>query len=316
MNQKFRDPEFLSLFIDKYKEMSNLWHAKHKDYFNKPVRRATLERFLTFVQTWIPEADVDFVEKKIQILQNMYRKEKRKIEQSKTSGAAPGDVYVPRLWYFEKLRFLDDRCRPRESLSTLPSTLPCSIPSTSAEADEPSILEEADAPSWSQEELSQEEGGESGRQEEAVPSVSQEVAGPSRSMTTSQVPPLRLPSKRAKKNTLAQEESLRLIREATNVLNSPPDAEEAYGCYIASRLHQLEMGQRLHCERLIFLALQKGLSGELSANSNIVEQVPPVPPPPPPPPATSTPPETQPPRKATGKSAGKGAVKGGAKRRR
>ncbi|PIO10801.1 hypothetical protein AB205_0204260, partial [Aquarana catesbeiana] len=67
--------------------------------------------------------------------------------------------------------------KTRESLSTLPSTLP----STPAEASEdqpgPSILEEVEEPSWSQEDLSQDEALECGRQEEAGVSVSQEEAG-------------------------------------------------------------------------------------------------------------------------------------------
>ncbi|PIO12760.1 hypothetical protein AB205_0147480, partial [Aquarana catesbeiana] len=135
-------------------------------------------------------------------------------------------------------------------LSTLPSTLPCTLPSTPAEADEDqagsSILEEPDVTIWSQDEISQEEGVESVIQEEAGPSVieeeagpsvieeeagpsviqeagvsvSQEVAGPSRSLTQSQVPPLRLHTKRPRKVT--EEASLRLMKEATNFLKSPP----------------------------------------------------------------------------------------------
>ncbi|PIO27930.1 hypothetical protein AB205_0157270 [Aquarana catesbeiana] len=29
MNSKFKDPEFMSQFIDKYREMRNLWEVKH-----------------------------------------------------------------------------------------------------------------------------------------------------------------------------------------------------------------------------------------------------------------------------------------------
>ncbi|PIO39763.1 hypothetical protein AB205_0176670 [Aquarana catesbeiana] len=196
--------------------------------------------------------------KKIGILRNMYKREHNK--DSMRSGASADDVYVPRLWYYNKLRFLDDQTEARASLSTLPSTLPCTLPctlpSTPAEADEDqagsSILEEPDVTIWSQDEGSQEERGESGRQEEAGPmgsleeagpsvileeagrsvileeagpsvileetgpSVRQEVAGPSRSLTQSQMPPLRLHTKRARKGTVTQEASLHLMQEATN----------------------------------------------------------------------------------------------------
>ncbi|PIO25406.1 hypothetical protein AB205_0210050 [Aquarana catesbeiana] len=95
------------------------------------------------------------------------------------SGAAAEDVYVPSLWYYNKMRFLEDQMEGRESLSTLSAPLPSSLPSTPAEASEdqpgPSILEEIEEPSWSQEDLSQEEALECGTQEEAGGSVSQEV---------------------------------------------------------------------------------------------------------------------------------------------
>ncbi|PIO40448.1 hypothetical protein AB205_0032730 [Aquarana catesbeiana] len=221
MNAKFKEPEFL-------------WEVKHPQYYLKHVRKSTLERLLTFVQMFIPEATMVILLQKIGILRNMYKREHNKIQNSLRSGASADDVYLPRLWYYNKLHFLDDQTEARASLSTLsstlPSTFPCTLPCTPAEADEDqavsSILEEPDVTIWSQDEVSQEESGESGRQEvvrprdsqeEAVPcviqeearpsviqeetgpSVRQELARPSRSLTQSQVAPLRLPTKRARK---------------------------------------------------------------------------------------------------------------------
>ncbi|PIN95515.1 hypothetical protein AB205_0081460, partial [Aquarana catesbeiana] len=187
MNAKFKEPEFLSAFIDQYREIRNLWEVKHPQYYLKHVRKSTLERLLTFVQTYIPEAMMEMLLSKIGILRNMYKRGHNKIQNSMRSGASADDVYVPRLWYYNKLCFLDDHTEARASLSTLPSTLPCTLPwtlpSTPAEADEDqagsSILEEPDVIIWSQDEVSQEESGESGRQEEAGPGNSQEEAGPS-----------------------------------------------------------------------------------------------------------------------------------------
>ncbi|PIO11311.1 hypothetical protein AB205_0131600 [Aquarana catesbeiana] len=173
---------------------------------------------------------------------------------------------------------------------------------------------------YTQDELSQEEGLESGRQEEAMPSDSQEVAVasdsqeevavPSRSLTQSQMPPLCLQTKRPRKGTMTEEAALGLIREASDVLRGPPDAEEASGCYIATRLLKLEEDQRLLCEQIIFEGFQKGLRGQLTENSHIYDLTHP------PPPATSPPPEPQPPRKAAGKAAGKRGGKVAAKRRK
>ncbi|PIO40100.1 hypothetical protein AB205_0169320 [Aquarana catesbeiana] len=64
------------------------------------------------------------------------------------------------------MRFLEDRIEARESLSTLPSTLPSTPAEASKDQPGPSILEEVEEPSWSQEDLSQDEALECGRQEE------------------------------------------------------------------------------------------------------------------------------------------------------
>ncbi|PIO22879.1 hypothetical protein AB205_0077050 [Aquarana catesbeiana] len=141
------------------------------------------------------------------------------------SGAAAEDVYVPSLWYYNRMLFLEDQMEARDSLSTLPSILPSTLPSTPAEASEdqlgPSILEEVEEPSWSQEDLSHYEALECGSQEEAGASVSQEVARPS-SLTQTQVPPLRLTTKRARKGSNVEEAALGLIKDANAALKSPP----------------------------------------------------------------------------------------------
>ncbi|XP_073476051.1 transmembrane protein 117 isoform X3 [Aquarana catesbeiana] len=153
----------------------------------------------------------------------------------------------------------------------------------------------------------EEEALPSGREEEALPSRREEeaVAGPSRSRTECQVPLLRITTKRPRRMTQTEEESLALIREASQILSIPPNAEEAYGTYMATRLLELEKGQRLLCEGLIFQAYQKGLRGELTATTYLADEATP----PPPPPAPSTPPEAQPPRKAAAKRGGKAAEK-------
>ncbi|PIO10841.1 hypothetical protein AB205_0132370, partial [Aquarana catesbeiana] len=169
--KQFKDPEFMGQFIDKYRDMRNLWEVKNPLYRNKPARKASLEKLLQFVKTQVPDADIEFVERKIGSLRSTYRKELNKVQASMRSGAAAEDVYVPSLWYYNRMWFLEDQMEARESLSTLPSSLPSTLPSTPTEASEdqpgPSIQEEVEEPSWSQEDLSQDEALECGTQEEA-----------------------------------------------------------------------------------------------------------------------------------------------------
>ncbi|XP_077340709.1 uncharacterized protein LOC143984348 [Lithobates pipiens] len=143
---------------------------------------------------------------------------------------------------------------------------------------------------------------ESLSKEEAVESLSLEVAVES-SLTKSQVPPLRLPTKRTRKVRNLEESVTTLINQATAVLTTSPVGPESNGCLTASKLEQIEEGQRLICEEIILQDLKKEMRGQLTTKSHLCEldNTPPPPPEtPPPPPATpppppATPPTTQPP---------------------
>ncbi|PIO33542.1 hypothetical protein AB205_0164850, partial [Aquarana catesbeiana] len=65
------------------------------------------------------------------------------------------------------MRFLEDQMEARESLSTLPSSLPSTLAEASEDQPGTSIQEEVEEPSWSQEDLSQDEAPECGTQEKA-----------------------------------------------------------------------------------------------------------------------------------------------------
>ncbi|PIO15126.1 hypothetical protein AB205_0040670, partial [Aquarana catesbeiana] len=129
------------------------------------------------MKTQVPDADIEFVEKKIGSLRSTYRKELNKVQASIKSGAAAKDVYVPSLWYYNRMRFLEDQNEDRESLSTLPSTLTSTPSEASEDQPGPSILKEVEEPSWSQEDLSQDKALKCGSQEGAGLSVSQEETG-------------------------------------------------------------------------------------------------------------------------------------------
>ncbi|PIO11208.1 hypothetical protein AB205_0157750 [Aquarana catesbeiana] len=295
----FNDHNFLPLFIDKYRELPCLWQVRHPHYNHKQKRQAALEKLLELVKPVVPTSTIPYLKAKIGGLRSTYLRERKKVTDSQRSRAAADDVYVPRLWYYERLRFLSDQTEVRKSLSTLPSTLP----STPAEASDvqpgPFSQEEVEEPSLSQEDLSQEEAVECGSQEEAGLSccqeeaglsVSQEKPGTSRSLTESQVLPLRLPYKRARKATHMQDSALRLIQEASASLRSLPTPEEAFACMAATKLQGMQEGQRLMCEQLLYNVLTKGSSGEITPKTDVIEL---NHPPPPPPAATTPPPQPQ-----------------------
>ncbi|PIO11880.1 hypothetical protein AB205_0158170 [Aquarana catesbeiana] len=150
----------------------------------------------------IPTADITYLKILIGGLRSTYLREHKKVQDSLRSGAAD-DIYVPRMWYYDRLHFLAGQTKPRPALSTLPSTLPS--PPAEASDVQPGLSRQqhVEEPSLSQ------------------GSLSQEVAGPSR-LPDMQVPPLhpQRQSGRKKRSTL-EEAAIGLFLKATEAQRTP-----------------------------------------------------------------------------------------------
>ena len=175
---KFNDPDFLAIFIDKLRELPVLWATKDPRSKNKERRKAALNSLLPFVQRQVgTHVTTDMLDTRIGTLRGSYRKQRNMVLASQRSGAGAEQVYVPSLWYYSRLSFLDEHLEVRESLSSLPprqrrsrsslpprrgrarsslpSSLPCSQPDPpegepSHNQEERSTLEEQpDLPAWS-----------------------------------------------------------------------------------------------------------------------------------------------------------------------
>ncbi|PIO25100.1 hypothetical protein AB205_0064380 [Aquarana catesbeiana] len=273
-----KDQDFITIFIDMFRELPCLWQVNHPHYKDQTKRKAALDQLVEIVKPVIPTADITYLKILIGGMRSTYLREHKKVQDSQKSAAAD-DMYVPRLWYYDRLHFLAGQTEPRPALSSLPSRLP----STSAEASDiqprPSRQQHVEEPSLSQE------------------SLSQEVARPS-SLPDTQVPPLRLQRKSGRKRSNLEEAAIGLFWKATEALRTPHSVEEDFADLTACKMQQMEEGQRLLCEFLILEALNKGLRGQLTCQSHICEQThgppppPPGPPPPPPPPGPTLPPAT------------------------
>lgn len=98
MDTRYMSKEFVTGFINLYQNYPCLWQIKCKDYMNKNLKNMAYEKLLEFSQKTIPNANREFVTKKIQNLRNAFRKEMRKVQASKRSGASNEEVYEPTLW--------------------------------------------------------------------------------------------------------------------------------------------------------------------------------------------------------------------------
>lgn len=112
--------EILEEFINIYRNEPCLWQIKNQDYHNRDKKTAAYNKLIAQYKKIEPNANRDMIVKKMNGLRTNYRKEKKKVEESKRSGTGTNDVYVPTLWYYHLLKFLDDdQAMPRSSRSNM-----------------------------------------------------------------------------------------------------------------------------------------------------------------------------------------------------
>lgn len=80
----------------------------------KKMQRASLLKKLQEVE---PTSTKKSVRVKINNIRGSFRREIKKIEESKRSGAGTDEIYVTHLWYYDLLLFCKDQEVPRISVS-------------------------------------------------------------------------------------------------------------------------------------------------------------------------------------------------------
>ncbi|CAI6377104.1 unnamed protein product [Macrosiphum euphorbiae] len=114
-----RDRQILRDFIAQYKQLPELWDVRSKEYTRRDKKNAAYEQLLTIYKGLKCDASIDDVKKKINTLRSNFRKELKKINDSKRSGAGADNVYEPSSWVFEELTFLTNLEKPVESYSSI-----------------------------------------------------------------------------------------------------------------------------------------------------------------------------------------------------
>jgi hypothetical protein len=94
------------MFLEEYLELPVLWQVRSADYSNRVKRDEAWDLLVQFTREKIRDADLGFVKKKLNSVRASFRKELRRVRNSKRSGASVDDVYKPTLWYFDMLLFV------------------------------------------------------------------------------------------------------------------------------------------------------------------------------------------------------------------
>ena len=107
-----------AVFIENLKPFTCLWKVTSEEYKNRDKRRIALQNLQEIMKDIVENITIVDVKKKINTIRSQYRREHRLLENSKKSAVATGDVYVPKLWCYNELTFLNEGvCRePRSSL--------------------------------------------------------------------------------------------------------------------------------------------------------------------------------------------------------
>lgn len=100
--------------IDMYETEDCLWNVRSRDYKNSLKKHDALLKIANAFAR-----NKECVEKKLRSLVVAYRREKRKIVSSKTSGSGADAAYHSTWFAYPLLQFLDDIQEPKETTDTL-----------------------------------------------------------------------------------------------------------------------------------------------------------------------------------------------------
>lgn len=104
--------QFITDFINIYQAYPCLWQIKTKEYKTRHLRDDAYKQIIAFCrENGFPEANRDFVVKKIQSLRGSFRKEQKKVAECQRAD----EEYLPNLWYYHLLLFTKDQDFPADS---------------------------------------------------------------------------------------------------------------------------------------------------------------------------------------------------------
>ncbi|XP_037810741.1 uncharacterized protein LOC119602971 [Lucilia sericata] len=96
-------------FLEIYHSHPALWRFKSKEYKNKTLKEEAYIILIEKMKELYPEANKDMVLKKINTFRSSYRREKRKVQNSMRNGSSKDNIYKPKWFFFDKLKFLDEQ---------------------------------------------------------------------------------------------------------------------------------------------------------------------------------------------------------------
>ncbi|CAH2245270.1 jg5103 [Pararge aegeria aegeria] len=107
MDLRLHSHEFIAKFIDAFRKNPCLWNTMNPEYRNKKSRMKAYNKLLKYARSVDPKITVTDVRKKLQSIRASHRKERKKVTESMKTVESLKNVYVPKLWYYKELEFLN-----------------------------------------------------------------------------------------------------------------------------------------------------------------------------------------------------------------
>ncbi|KAF5283104.1 hypothetical protein FQA39_LY17411 [Lamprigera yunnana] len=112
----------VGLLIDNIKNI-RLYATKSKEYKNKHACGRALQNIEAELRVIKPDVTANDIKIKFHGIKTNFLAEHRKHAKSIHSGVGDDDIYIPTLWYFDKLRFVLEHCIQREAVDTICDTI-------------------------------------------------------------------------------------------------------------------------------------------------------------------------------------------------
>ncbi|KAL1513794.1 hypothetical protein ABEB36_003155 [Hypothenemus hampei] len=109
MARRTESREFISDFLHLYHQHPTLWKIKSSEYRDRKQKSEAYRVLIEKYKQIDPKANKETVKRKLNSLRTNYRKELKKVIASCRLGSGTDDIYVPSLWYFNELSFLQDQ---------------------------------------------------------------------------------------------------------------------------------------------------------------------------------------------------------------
>lgn len=86
---------------------------------DRDKKAQALEKLLQLYKERYQDATTEDVKNKFNSLRTNFRKELKRLKDSKKSGAGVDELYTPTCWYFDDMYFIVDQETPSDSINTM-----------------------------------------------------------------------------------------------------------------------------------------------------------------------------------------------------